>query len=222
MRRFQLFSGLVRNSLGEIDEEFAQHIEERTQMLCDQGWERAAAERESRRRFGNVDQWRLEAAATMVGSRLGPRIAASVLIAVIASASLTAAGFTWVLTSRSAAANDRLGAEVSSLRRDLAPFTGEAESIQAIPLAQDLRFVTIRGKVAKPYVWAIPRDLEVPIESLLAKSGGLLPDATGELVIRDRATQAGQEAVRVCSIAELRKGDSASKQAKGFVTVDVH
>ena len=200
----------------ELDEEFEFHMRERADQLQAQGVGKDEAERRARESFGDLRRFRAEAAIAA-----SPRVFRRRMWMIAAACSIGGGGVTLVMVgavsihyhTRVVA---RLRSDIEQLRADLAPFRGEGPA----QLAQQVRFVTIRGAVKKPRVWTLPREVEVSLRTLIEKSGGLAPGARGDVVLTSNAGS-GISKPRVLSEREWRASGTPEVPINGFMTIEV-
>lgn len=168
----------------DVDAELAFHFDASAADLRAGGLDHDAARQRSLERFGELAEIRAEMIS--IGMRPWRRLG---LVATLAAA-LTIAGSLTVATRFSAIARtERQGAALLGERLDSAKVMLAAAQPQSdLPMAQTVRFIRVRGAVANPSLWTIPRDRPVTVAQLIAKCGGLTLDATGRVfVVEDRA-----------------------------------
>lgn len=119
------------------------------------------------------------------------------------------------LSRRDGLAMNSLREDVERLRLELAPFRGEGR----IPLAQQVRFVTVRGAVCNPRVWTVPSDLEVSLRAIIAKSGGLTSTASGEVILTSSSSTGSSP--KTLTASQWLDPDKSEIPIPGFVTIDV-
>jgi len=159
----------------DLRDELAFHLERSASELERDGMSPEEAAAEARARFGDPAMVRRavrRAAEAPLRWRLRA-LTGALAAALAALGGLGALTVTWERAGREREAtlardNRALGEMI-----DAAPVTG------TLPLAQSVRFVTVRGAVMRPAVWTLTRSQALTLRQIVAKSGGLAPGAAG-------------------------------------------
>jgi len=168
-----------QQKLRRIDDEFRLHIESKVDDLVAEGWDRSDAEAEAQRCFGDPSGYRAEILNGEVGSSgRFSGIAAAGFLLLLAGGGVVSYGFAQAL-QQSRSQIEQLTMQVQELRGSVS----QARQNDRIPMAQDVRFVTVDGAVEQPLVWTFGRRDDITLEAILERSGGLAPDATGQVYV---------------------------------------
>lgn len=212
LNRFKFNSSQVEH---DLQEEFEFHIAERARRLQDQGLSEPEALHQARQAFGDTDRYRAETMVVLT-SRLLTRRTWLVASGCSAAACLVSIGLTLTIALRQQSrVVGELQANISQLNADLAPFRGIGE----LPLAQQVRFVTLRGNIVQPRVWTLPADSSVTLRDLVNKSGGLTAQATGDVVLT--ISNNGTESKQAFSRAKWINPSVPDIHLDGFCVVEV-
>jgi hypothetical protein len=200
----------------DLDEEFEFHIQERACQLRQSGLGDAEAERRARLSFGDAARFRAEAAVALSPRLFRRRMWTAVALCSCGTCAASAGLAVFVTARAHAREMGGLRSELDRLRADIAPFRGEGK----IPLAQQVRFVTVRGAVRQPRVWTLPREIEVTLRTLIDKSGGVAPGARGDVFLTSGSAPetSGGKAI---SAAQWQTPGSPEIPLNGFVNVEV-
>lgn len=214
MQRLRQFELAAEDVLREVEAEMDVHIRERADQLRASGMSPDRARDEAAARFGDRTQYLLESTAIVLATRLRQvhrrqTVRYGTLAATIVVVAVSIGLFLGVR-------------RIKELSRSLAQTQTELRSYRGgshVPLAQNVRFVTVRGRVAKPQVWTLPRGMRVTVGELIQKSGGLVPGALGRATItRYYGGQASAAVVITQSNWTNRRGDLELNE---FATVEL-
>ena len=195
--RFSLRSK-VRRTILSLDQEFQSHLEESVDDLIESGISPVKAQTEAVRRFGDLSGLRAAALSEHIirPYRKLIYILAGVLLST--SAALVLSLYNIGNTLNDQREMKRVTGELIDLRARLAASGGRSP----IPMAQDIRFVTVEGAVRNPQVWTLGRRNDVTLGDLLHRSGWLTNQASGQVVAVRLVNGEPDRVLRVDAAAE--------------------
>lgn len=185
----------------DVDAEIRHHLELKQNGLVGAGLSIDEAQRLASDEFGDVDQIRAE----MISIGLAPwRRLAIGLSAMMILIIVLILSFAWMLRLEATS----LANEIQALESRI---SGQQSAIEAMRLsdrlrpAQTIRTIQVHGAIRDPRLWTFDRDTEVTLSQLIQKSGGLLDDATGRVILIDQHSDAASEP-RIYALGDLLRG----------------
>ena len=196
-----LFPRSVRQVCADVDAEIRHHVDSRRGALIDSGMHPQQADIAASEAFGDIPQVRAE----MISIGLAPwkRLAFATLLALLIL--ILALGlYAWtlhthagVLKGRNLDLESRVSGQIGAIEA--------LRSSETLRPAQTLRTVRVQGAVRDPRAWSFTRETEVTLSELVQKSGGLLDNATGRVILLDMRPQ-GPSEPRIFMLSDVLSG----------------
>lgn len=179
----------LRSVIRSVDAEFSSHIDECVDDLVAQGYALDDARVEAHRRFGDASSHRADILEAEMTPRSRWLVAAAAAFALVLTGSLVMGA----RQHRQALAHRELLAQLQDDVARLRAASLDPRAGLSIPMAQDIRFVTVDGAVQKPQVWTLGRRDDITLGEMLERSGWLASDASGTVfAVRMEPTGPGE------------------------------